>query len=61
MLIQTSAGNILWDLIPLLDRDTVDKINSLGGLQAIVISHPHYYSTYVDWSRTFCCPPIPLA
>lgn len=34
----------------------MDKINELGGLEAIVISHPHYYSLWVDWSRTFRCP-----
>lgn len=56
MLIQTAAGNILWDLIPFLDQETVDKVNALGGLRAIVISHPHYYSTYADWSRSFSCP-----
>lgn len=56
MLVQTSAGNILWDLIPFLDAATVEKINDLGGLEAIVISHPHYYSTWADWSRTFSCP-----
>ena len=56
ILIQTEQGNILWDLIPYLDQPTVDKINSLGGLDAIVISHPHYYSTWPDWSRTFQCP-----
>jgi len=43
-------------LIPFLDKDTVDKIMALGGLKAIVISHPHYYSTYVDWARSFACP-----
>jgi hypothetical protein len=32
------------------------KIESLGGLQAIVISHPHYYTTYAEWSKTFKCP-----
>ena len=31
-------------------------INKFGGLKAIVISHPHYYSTWADWSRTFSCP-----
>lgn len=56
MLIRTPAGNVLWDLIPFLDQDTVDKMNELGGLAAIVISHPHYYSTWADWSRTFSCP-----
>ena len=55
-LIQTAAGNILWDLIPFLDQLTVDNINSLGGLTAVVISHPQYYSTWADWSRTFNCP-----
>ncbi|KAF2724806.1 hypothetical protein K431DRAFT_281759 [Polychaeton citri CBS 116435] len=56
MLIQTRQGNILWDLIPFLDQDTVEKIVDLGGLKAIVISHPHYYSTWAEWSRTFGCP-----
>jgi glyoxylase-like metal-dependent hydrolase (beta-lactamase superfamily II) len=56
MLIQTPTGNILWDLIPFLDQETVENINSLGGLKAIVISHPHYYSTYADWALTFSCP-----
>ncbi|KAF7189987.1 hypothetical protein HII31_08809 [Pseudocercospora fuligena] len=55
-LIQTPAGNILWDLITYLDQGTVDKIVSLGGLACIVISHPHYYSTWSEWSRTFQCP-----
>lgn len=56
MLLQTPFGNVLWDLIPFLDRETVDKVNSLGGIKAIVISHPHYYGTYADWAITFHCP-----
>lgn len=55
-LIRTPAGNVLFDLIPFLDQATVDKITYLGGLKAIVISHPHYYSTWAEWSRTFKCP-----
>ncbi|WPG99775.1 Hypothetical protein R9X50_00259400 [Acrodontium crateriforme] len=55
-LIQTVAGNILWDLITFLDQETVDKVQQLGGLKAIVISHPHYYSTWAEWSRSFDCP-----
>ncbi|KAF2170995.1 hypothetical protein M409DRAFT_63991 [Zasmidium cellare ATCC 36951] len=56
ILLQTPHGNILWDLIALLDEETVAKIHSLGGLHAIVISHPHYYTTWSEWSRTFQCP-----
>ena len=45
MLLLTPAGNVLWDLISLLDEETVAFINAKGGLKAIVISHPHYYTT----------------
>ncbi|KAI4126073.1 MAG: hypothetical protein LQ347_005112 [Umbilicaria vellea] len=55
ILIQTSKGNVLWDLIAYLDDATVEKINSLGGIDAIVISHPHYYTTHVEWARKFNC------
>ena len=29
---------------------------SLGGLKAIAISHPHFYTTMVEWARAFDCP-----
>ncbi|KAJ5887790.1 hypothetical protein N7495_007831 [Penicillium taxi] len=54
--LKTPHQNILWDLIAFLDDDTVEKIQALGGLSAMVISHPHYYTTYVTWARTFKCP-----
>lgn len=54
-LLRTPAGNILWDCITLLDDDTVQRIRQLGGIRAIVISHPHYYSTHLLWARTFDC------
>ncbi|KAL6862249.1 beta-lactamase-like protein [Trichoderma novae-zelandiae] len=56
ILIRTPEGNILWDCITLLDDETVDKIKQLGGLKAIVISHPHFYSTHIQWARAFQCP-----
>ncbi|OAL34109.1 hypothetical protein AYO20_06564 [Fonsecaea nubica] len=55
-LIRTPNGNVLWDLVAYLDQDTVDKITELGGLKFIVISHPHFYTTWADWSSTFNCP-----
>lgn len=54
-LIQTRAGNILWDCITLLDDDTLRHIRGLGGLRAIVISHPHFYSAHAQWARAFAC------
>jgi hypothetical protein len=56
ILIKTPQGNILWDCITFLDNETIAKINSLGGLAAIVISHPHYYTTHLEWADAFSCP-----
>jgi hypothetical protein len=56
LLVRTPAGNILWDCIALLDDATVDIIRALGGLRAIAISHPHYYTTMVEWARAFDAP-----
>ena len=52
----TRQGNLLWDCITYIDDDTVRRINELGGIDAIAISHPHYYSTAVEWAHTFNCP-----
>ncbi|KAH6657161.1 beta-lactamase-like protein [Truncatella angustata] len=56
ILVRTPRGNILWDCVTLLDLATISKIRELGGLRAIVISHPHYYSTHVEWAQAFGCP-----
>jgi|SRR5690625_45445 len=55
-LVISKEGNFLWDCIPLLDQHIIDFITSKGGLKAIGISHPHYYSNMKDWSRIFDCP-----
>jgi hypothetical protein len=56
LLVRTPEGNILWDCIALLDEATAQVIRALGGLAGIAISHPHYYTTMVEWGRTFGCP-----
>ena len=55
-LLRTPGGNILWDCIALLDEETIAAIRELGGLRAIALSHPHYFSTIVEWSRAFDVP-----
>ncbi|GEO04606.1 hydrolase [Adhaeribacter aerolatus] len=57
-LLQSPSGNILWDCITLLDEATQQQIEELGGIQAIGVSHPHYYATVVEWSRAFGHIPI---
>ncbi len=60
LIVRTPAGNLLWDCIALLDAATVEIVQGLGGLTGIAISHPHYYSTMVEWSRAFGGVPIHL-
>src|SRR5437763_5138062 len=60
LLLRTPAGNVLWDCVPLLDEAVAEMIRALGGLTAIAISHPHYYSSMVDWSRALGGVPILL-
>lgn len=58
LLIRSTAGNILWDCITLLDDATRSIIEGLGGLTAIAISHPHYYTTVAHWSEAFGNIPV---
>ena len=56
----TPSGNVLWDCIALIDDATIDLIKGMGGVQAIAISHPHYYTTMIEWSRALGGVPIHL-
>jgi glyoxylase-like metal-dependent hydrolase (beta-lactamase superfamily II) len=58
LLAKTPHGNILWDCISLVTDEAVAEIGRHGGLSAIAISHPHFYSAMVDWSRAFGGVPI---
>ena len=58
LLVRTPAGNVLWDCISLISDELVELIDGIGGLRAIAISHPHYYTTMVEWSRAFGGIPV---
>jgi hypothetical protein len=60
LFVRTPKANVLWDCLPLLDEAVVEAIQALGGVSAIAISHPHYYSSMVEWSRAFGGVPIYL-
>ena len=57
-LVQTGEGNLLWDCVTLIDQQTIEWVRQQGGIQAIAVSHPHYYSTMLEWSRAFDDCPI---
>ena len=56
LLLQHPEGNVLWDCMSLLDNETTARIESLGGLAALAISHPHYYATMIEWADRFDMP-----
>jgi hypothetical protein len=56
LLVPTPAGNVMWDCTTLLDDVVEEEVRRRGGLTAIAISHPHYYSSMVEWARAFGCP-----
>lgn len=60
LLVRTPNGNVLWDCVPLLDPALIEVVKPLGGISAIAISHPHYYTSMVEWSRAFGDVPIYL-
>jgi hypothetical protein len=60
LLVETPAGNILWDMIPLCTGEAVAEVEQRGGAAAIAISHPHYYSGMIEWSRALGGIPILL-
>jgi hypothetical protein len=50
------VDGLLWDCVSLLDDPTAAAIAAAGGVRAIAISHPHYYSAMVDWAERFDVP-----
>ncbi len=60
LFLRTPNANVLWDCISLLDEAIVEALRAMGGISAIAISHPHYYSSMVEWSRAFGDVPIYL-
>ena len=60
VLVRTDEGNVLWDCISYLDDETIAAVKKLGGISTIAISHPHYYSSMVEWSQAFDNAPIYL-
>jgi hypothetical protein len=45
------VSGLLWDCTTLIDPDTEAAVAAAGGIDAIAISHPHYYSGMVEWAE----------
>ncbi len=60
LIIERPGGGVMWDCTPVITDAALDAIKAKGGIKAIAISHPHFYSTMVDWSRALGGVPIYL-
>jgi glyoxylase-like metal-dependent hydrolase (beta-lactamase superfamily II) len=56
LLVESAAGNLLWDCTPYIDDAIAKRVAAEGDLAAIAISHPHYYAAMVEWAHRFGCP-----
>jgi hypothetical protein len=93
ILLETPAGNVLWDCITYLDDETIEYVQHklqamcdwgtllahidqvkrrtesycrmsthcqrpapMNMLMIFPISHPHYYTTHIEWAKAFECP-----
>jgi hypothetical protein len=51
LLLPTDAGPLLWECVSMVSPAAVDALQQRGGVAQIVISHPHFYTGMVEWSR----------
>lgn len=58
LLLQTPAGNLLWDPTGYVDDDLTGLVEDAGGVAAIASSHPHMFGAQVEWSRRFGDAPV---
>ena len=58
LLAETPDGNVLWDCVPLVTDAAVTALSARGMIKAIAISHPHFHSAIVEWSRALGGVPI---
>jgi hypothetical protein len=56
LLVPANGANVLWECVSLLDDETAAEVDRRGGLRAIAVSHPHYYSSIAEWAQRFDCP-----
>ena len=59
-LLKTDAGNIMWECQSLVTDDAVARLKAEGGVDLIVISHPHFYSSLGEWSDALGGVPVLL-
>ncbi len=53
LLVRTPEGNVLWDSVPLLHPESIGRLEALGGVRAVAVSHPHFYTGAALFAEAF--------
>lgn len=59
-LVPSGASHVLWECLPVVTDAAVAAIAAAGGVDAIAISHPHFYAAMIDWSDALGGVPVYL-
>jgi hypothetical protein len=51
-------ARVLWECLSVVTDDAVANLTARGGVDAIAISHPHFYTAMVEWSDALGGVPI---
>jgi hypothetical protein len=54
------GGMVMWECLPAVTDAALERIAGMGGVQAIAVSHPHFYATMHEWSAALGGVPIYL-
>jgi hypothetical protein len=60
LLVPTEGGNLLWECLSAVTDEAVAAIRARGGVERIIISHPHFYAAMGEWSDALGGVPILL-
>lgn len=61
LLARSPAGNLLFEVPPFVDPAAIALMGALGGVAAIMASHPHMYGAQVAWSQALGGVPVYVA
>jgi len=59
-LVPCGSAVVMWECLSQVSDDALRRLDAMGGVQAIAISHPHFYAAMVDWSDALGGIPIYL-
>lgn len=59
-LVPHAGGHLMWECLSPVTDAAVAQLESLGGVTGIAISHPHFYTSMVEWSEALGNVPVYL-